>query len=90
MIHCEHLDVSVFYSNTAGDVSVSIGGSECTVTSVTDSEIMCTTGEHSPSVRTQVQVQIASNGIATQVRGILYVLLRYAVLYMHYSGTWYA
>lgn len=48
-------------------VVVKIAGTRCNVTSVTDTEIVCITGQHSPSQKTNVWVEINGNGMATQV-----------------------
>ena len=55
------------YRTNAADVSVVINGTACNVTTVTDSELECETGSHSGSVRAQVEVQVAGNGIAQEV-----------------------
>ena len=44
-----------------------INGTACTVTTVADSELECETGPHFGSVRAQVEVEVAGNGIAQEV-----------------------
>ena len=63
------MNIPLFFdcSTTDSDVQVTIGGAPCVVTpSVTDTQITCVTGS-SKSQMTSVRVEIASNGIATQV-----------------------
>ncbi|XP_052063691.1 fibrocystin-L-like [Mytilus californianus] len=47
-------------------VVVKIAGTPCNVSTVTDTEIVCLTGKHSPSQKTKVWVEINGNGMATQ------------------------
>ncbi|KAL3886657.1 hypothetical protein ACJMK2_026637 [Sinanodonta woodiana] len=54
------------FGTTTGSVSVTIDGSTCTVSSVTDTVIVCVTGPHSGSIKTKVRVEISGNGIAKQ------------------------
>ncbi|KAL3886654.1 hypothetical protein ACJMK2_026634, partial [Sinanodonta woodiana] len=54
------------FGTTAGLVHVTIGGSTCTVSSVTDTVIVCVTGPHSGSIKTKVRVEVSGNGIAKQ------------------------
>ena len=46
-IHC--LIIYLFYSSTPGDISVTIGGAECAVTSASNAELECVTGPHTLS-----------------------------------------
>ncbi|XP_054766411.2 fibrocystin-L-like [Lytechinus pictus] len=45
---------------------VTIAGTSCSILSENSTVITCQTGAHSPSERSQVRVQVGSNGIATQ------------------------
>ncbi|KAL3885610.1 hypothetical protein ACJMK2_025660 [Sinanodonta woodiana] len=54
------------FGTTAGEVSVTIDGSTCTVSSVTDTVIVCVTGPHYGSIKTKVRVEVSGNGIAKQ------------------------
>ncbi|KAL4228553.1 Fibrocystin-L [Mactra antiquata] len=54
------------FGNVAGSVSVSIDDAECIVNTVSDTEIVCVTGEHPGSVDKNVEVQVAGNGIAQE------------------------
>ncbi|CAH1788932.1 unnamed protein product [Owenia fusiformis] len=54
------------FGTTVGDISVTIAGSACTVSTVTDNLVQCTTSEHSPAVKAKVRVVVGTNGIATQ------------------------
>ena len=46
-IHC--LIIYLFYSSTPGDISVTIGGADCAVTSASNTELECVTGPHTLS-----------------------------------------
>jgi hypothetical protein len=50
-----------------GNVEVMINAVECVATSVTSTQIVCTTGPHPGSIDTKVEVQISGNGIADEV-----------------------
>ena len=43
------LTVYLFYSSTPGDISVTIGGADCAVTSASNTELECVTGPHTLS-----------------------------------------
>lgn len=58
---------SCFSSTNTGSVSVMIDGSTCTIDTVTDTQIECTTGSHLGSVEAKVEVQISGKGIAEEV-----------------------
>ena len=64
-IHC--LIIYLFYSSTPGDISVTIGGADCAVTSASNTELECVTGPHMGSAVTVVEVEVAGNGIAEEV-----------------------
>lgn len=49
-------------------VTVSLAGTECPVQSVTDTQVVCITEAHRPSVKTKAAVEVNGNGIAKQVR----------------------
>ncbi|KAK3107766.1 hypothetical protein FSP39_021797 [Pinctada imbricata] len=49
-----------------GDVSVTLEGNACTVSTITDTQIVCTTSAASSTVRTKVRVERSGNGIAKQ------------------------
>ena len=48
-------------------MNVSIGGSECMIEDISDTEIVCSTGEHKQSVETTVTVHIDGDGDAFKV-----------------------
>ncbi|KAL4228989.1 Fibrocystin-L [Mactra antiquata] len=54
------------FGSDTNSVTVEIDGSECTVNTVTDTEIVCTTGSHLGSTVAKVEVQISGNGIAEE------------------------
>ncbi|KAK3587658.1 hypothetical protein CHS0354_042441 [Potamilus streckersoni] len=54
------------FGTTTGAVSVTIDGSTCTVSSVTNTVIICVTSAHSGSIKTKVRVEVSGNGIAKQ------------------------
>lgn len=57
----------LYYRNNPAQVDVTIAGTTCTVSTATDTKIVCTTGQHTPSQKTFVTVEINGNGIADQV-----------------------
>ncbi|XP_064639845.1 fibrocystin-L-like [Lineus longissimus] len=57
------------FGNVIGDVEVHIGGSSCSVMSVSDTSISCTTGPRSPSVLAAVVVTVEANGNSVQKLG---------------------
>ena len=64
-IHC--LIIYIYYSSTPGDISVTIDGADCAVTSASNTELECVTGPHMGSAVTVVEVEVAGNGIAEEV-----------------------
>ena len=63
-------------------VDVSIDGSECTIQTISDTEIVCLTGEHKQSVDTFVTVDINGDGDAWKVcRPYLLVVLPFDLLF---------
>ena len=59
--------IIVTYRSIPGDVSVTIAGSSCTVSTATDTELECVTGPHAGSVVADVKVEVSGNGIAQEV-----------------------
>ena len=47
--HIHYLIIYLFYSSTPGDISVTIDGADCAVTSVSNTELECVTGPHTLS-----------------------------------------
>ena len=66
-----------------GDVSVTIAGSSCTVSTATDTELECVTGPHAGSVVADVKVEVSGNGIAQEVSIIAFVLTSRANKILH-------
>ena len=62
-----HFDTTLYVRNTAEDVTVTIAGEDCAISSLSDTEIICTTSPRSPSTKAKVEVEVAGNGIAKQV-----------------------
>ena len=62
----ERVQMSCCRSSSA-DVSVTIDGSSCSVTTVTNTELECVTGPHAGSGVTRVEVEVSGNGIAEEV-----------------------
>ena len=62
------------HSTNSADVDVTIAGSDCPISTISDSEIVCVTEAHAGSVEAQVEVAIQDTGIAYQVSdtGIAY------------------
>ena len=67
--------IFVTYRSVPGDVSVTIAGSSCTVSTATDTELECVTGPHAGSVVADVKVEVSGNGIAQEVSVFLLALL---------------
>ena len=57
---------AIFRTNT-NIVGVTIDGSECDISSLQDTQIICETSEHQGAIETQVAVSLGSDGIAYQV-----------------------
>lgn len=55
------------HRSNSGQASVTIAGTTCTVSSISNTEIVCTTGQHTPSQKTSVTVEINGNGVADKV-----------------------
>jgi hypothetical protein len=55
------------HRSNAGQAAVTIAGTTCTVSSISNTEIVCVTGQHTPSQKTSVTVEINGNGVADQV-----------------------
>ncbi len=55
-----------WYYSASGNI-VTIGGTECTIQSESETQIICRTGAHTPSEKTKVRVEVGNNGIAIQV-----------------------
>ena len=53
-------------SSSSGNL-VTIAGTPCDVQSESETQIVCRTGEHKPSEKTKVRVEVGDNGIALQV-----------------------
>ena len=47
--HIHYLIIYLFYSSTPGNISVTIDGADCAVTSVSNTELECVTGPHTLS-----------------------------------------
>ena len=47
-----------------------IAGTNCPIDSMTDTQIVCITEAHKPSVKTKIKVEVGTNGIATQVNHV--------------------
>ncbi|CAG2205079.1 unnamed protein product [Mytilus edulis] len=60
------------FGNNPAQVDVTIAGTTCTVSTATDTQIVCTTGQHTPSQKTSVTVEINGNGIADQTDAEFY------------------
>ncbi|XP_060573258.1 fibrocystin-L-like isoform X2 [Ruditapes philippinarum] len=54
------------FGSVIGNVEVMINAVECVATSVTSTQIVCTTGPHPGSIDTKIEVQISGNGIADE------------------------
>ena len=50
-----------------GAVTVTIAGEDCSIDSITNTEIVCETSPRSPSTKAKVEVDVDGNGIAKQV-----------------------
>jgi hypothetical protein len=46
---------------------VTIAGTPCDVSTVSNTQVVCTTNQHNKSETVKIEVQVAGNGIATQV-----------------------
>ena len=46
---------------------MTIAGTPCDIQSESETQIVCRTGEHKPSEKTKVRVEVGNNGIALQV-----------------------
>ena len=62
-----HINIAYLCRSDQSAVTVTIGGSECDIESVMDTEIVCVTNARKPSTEAPVLAKIGNNGYAKRV-----------------------